>query len=279
MSWTRAALLLPLLAACALDAPEGPPQDGTCKDELRRPEGLLVAGSGSNLALVHAIARRFTEQGLGPAPFVAESIGTSGAVAALHDGQIDVGLSSRPLKEKERAEFTEVPLARVAMALVAHQPVRRDLAFEDVLSIFAGGLRTWPDGRHIVPLLREPGDSGNTIIARHFPALGPLLETDAREGRFIVAYTDQEMRDLLLAIEGSVGFLDVGTLQLEHLSLQQVSIDGKLPSDPGYPLVKPLSFLLPADPRPDARAFVDFATSPAIADILAEGGFLPPGDG
>jgi ABC-type phosphate transport system substrate-binding protein len=176
--------------------------------------------------------------------------------------------------------LTEVPLARVAMALVAHRSVSvKVLPFEDVLGIYAGAERSWPDGRHIVPLLREPGDSGNAIIARHYPALGPLLETDAREGRFIVAYTDQEMRDLLLSIEGSVGFLDVGTLALEHLALQPIAIDGKLPSDPSYPLVKPLAFLLPDDPRPEARAFVDFATSSAIADILVEGGFLAPEPG
>lgn len=273
----RLALALALLAACSGGGPDRPPEGAACTGEVARPEGLVIAGSGSNLALVHAIARRFAEAGLGAAPEVAESIGSGGAISALQDGQIDVGLSSRPLKDAEREGLTEVPLARVAMALVAHRSAGvQMLPFEDVLAIFAGARRTWPDGRHIVPLLREPGDSGNATIARHFPALGPVLEANAREGRFIVAYTDQEMRDLLLAIEGAVGFLDVGTLALEHLALQPIAIDGKMPADPSYPLIKPLSFLLPARPRPEARAFVDFATSPAIADILAQGGFLAP---
>src|SRR4051812_17183727 len=109
----RAAPILALLAACSAGGPDMPPAGEACAAESGRPAGLLLAGSGSNLALVHAIALRYESQGLGPAPMVAESIGTGGALAALHDRQIDVGLSSRPLKDSERAGVTEVPLARV----------------------------------------------------------------------------------------------------------------------------------------------------------------------
>lgn len=277
------ALLLALstLAACATRSPERPPEDAVCAGEPQRPPGLVLAGSGSNLALVHAIVRRRVELGLGEPPIVEESIGSGGAVAALRAGAIDVGLASRPLKESERSGgITEIPLARVPMALVHHGTPRvKSLDSAGLAAIFDGRRTNWDSGRAVVPLLREPGDSGNAIVARVMPELGALLEEGARRGRFVVAYTDQEMRDLLVAIDGSVGFLDLGTLRLEHLDLVPVAIDGLSPGDPGYPLIKPLSFLLPADAGPEARAFVEFATSAAVADILEGNGFLPPETG
>src|SRR5690606_13013657 len=108
-------LAMTALAGCATQAPETPPEDAACAGEPQRPAGLLIAGSGSNLALVRAIARRHVELGRGAAPIVEESIGTGGAIAALRAGAIDVGLASRPLKESERVGLVEVAHARVPM--------------------------------------------------------------------------------------------------------------------------------------------------------------------
>lgn len=51
----------------------------------RRPAGLMVAGSGSNLAVVRRIAGRYQGSHPGAHVVVPESIGTGGAVQALLD--------------------------------------------------------------------------------------------------------------------------------------------------------------------------------------------------
>ncbi len=241
-----------------------------------------MAGSGSNLALVRALAARFEERTPGARVHVPESIGTGGAVKALSDGAIDLGLGSRPLKEAERQRgLSEVRLCRTALVPVVNPAADVDaLSHEDLAAIYRGERATWPNGVPIVPLLREPGDSGNDLLIRTYPALGVALKAALRTELWQVAYTDQEMRDSLHSIPGSIGFLDLSTIRLEGLPLTPVRLDGAVApvsgSGGGYPLVKELTFLLRGPPSAEAQAFLDFALSPEAAELLARAGCLEP---
>lgn len=272
------ALLAPLLLGCSNGDPAG-----VCAPPVARPSGLLIAGSGSNLALVREIAARWQQLHPDKPVHVPESIGTGGAVRALQDGAIELGLGSRPLKESEKLRgVLELPLARTPLALVVSPAAGVDaLTTDELAAILRGERRTWPNGVPIVPLLREPGDSGNELLIQTFPALGVALKAALRTGRFEVAFTDQEMRDALHSIPGAIGFLDLGIVRLEGLSLQVVRLDGVAPpegagaSASGYPLIKTLTFLSRGAPTGDAADFVAFARGPESAAILARAGLLP----
>jgi phosphate transport system substrate-binding protein len=216
---------------------------------------------------------------------VPESIGTGGAVRALTDGAIQVGLASRPLSASERAAgIVEIPLARVVVGFVV-DPRAHDgpLSQAELAAIYRGERARWSDGTPIVPLLREAGDSGNAAVAAALPTVHQAIEGAMAADRFPVCYTDQEMRDSLLEVEGGIGLLDVGTLHLERLALRPVPIDGVEPTAAEaaagrYPLVKPLSLLTAGAPGGEARRFVEYARSPAVADLFEAGGFLSPAE-
>jgi phosphate transport system substrate-binding protein len=276
-----AALAL-LCAACAAppDAAPGP----ACDPAEPRPAGLLIAGSGSNLAFVRAIARRYAERDPAARVHVADSIGTGGAVRALGDGAIDIGLASRPLTADEgRAGIVATPLARVALVLAARGgPPGPGLSRAAIAALFRGELARWPDGAPVVPLLREPGDSGNALVAGVLPEVGRAMAEATSRGALTVCYTDQQMRDSLLETGGAVGFLDAGTLALERLPLRALAIDGALPTPAQvaagrYPLVKELSFLTRGAPAGATARFIAFALGPETGDLRDAGGFVAPG--
>ncbi|GMV38857.1 MAG: hypothetical protein AMXMBFR64_05730 [Myxococcales bacterium] len=275
-------VLVVMAAACgdgAADQPPELPAGATCAADLERPDGLLVAGSGAGLPVARAIARTW---GSGPVR-IPESIGTSGAIRALLDGSIDVGLASRPLTDEEhRQGLAGTPLARSIIAFVANKAAPVEGVDDAMLAdIYGGRMTAWPDGTPLVPVLREPGDSGAEVLRAHAPRVFEAMEQARREGRGVVATTDQEARDALLQIQGAVGPLDLGIVRLEGLPLRPLHWRGIAPEPSEvlagrYPLVRTLWLLTRQAPGPEARAFLALATSKEVEGVFGSGGYLRP---
>ena len=276
-----AALVL-ACSGCGGQAPgQAPPP---CDDPPARPAGLVIAGSGSNIALVRAVARRYLERHPGVRLHIGDSIGTGGAVRALGDGAIDIGLASRRLTPDEvRGGLVETSFARVALVLAVGRGVpETDITSAQVAAIFRGERRQWGDGTPVVPLLREPGDSGAALVARALPGVRAAMDEAAERRQVTVCYTDQQMRDALQETAGAVGFLDLGILRLEQLPLRPLAIDGVAPTAAEvaggrYPLVKQLSFVTRGAPAGEALRFIEYAKSEAARDLLAAGEFVAGG--
>ena len=99
------------------------PAAPACVVETRDPGTLVIAGSGSGLALLRGFVRRYQDAHPGARIEVPESIGTSGGLRALQGGAVDVALVSRPLTAAERAGVTVTPLARVLAAFATRARV------------------------------------------------------------------------------------------------------------------------------------------------------------
>jgi phosphate transport system substrate-binding protein len=283
-AWRLRAALVCLAAIAAACTPDvSPPAAATaCAPPPARPDGLIAAGSGSNVAVVRELARRYRASGAARLR-VADSIGTGGALRALGDRAIDVGLASRPLTEAERrAGLVETVLARVPVAFVANPGVTvAGVTRDELAAIFRGARDRWPDGTPIVPLLREPGDSGNDVVARAWPDVWAAMDAAMRESRFTTCYTDQEMADAVAGTEGALGVLDIGTLRLMHPSLRPLAVDGVPPTphetaEGSHPLAKVLTFVTLGPPTGDAERFIRWAISSETAEHLAAWGYLPP---
>jgi len=274
-------LLLPLIALGLLS--------GSCADgELSlvesipctvtaapRPPGLILAGSGSNLPLVRLIADRYLQAYPGAQLTIPPSIGTGGAVRALLDGAIDVGLASRALRPNEKARgLVETPLAHTRLVLAAHpSTVATRVTWTEILAIYRGERQSWPDGRRLAPLLREPGDSGRQVLRVWLPELEHAMEAALRASRFRVCYTDSEMQNALLSIPGALGFLDEGALRLDATDLRVVQLIGAPEPDSSPRNSKPLTLVTRGRPRGEAARFIELATSAAVETLLQRGGY------
>lgn len=259
----------------------------SCATDLEQNDGLLVGGSGSALALMRTLIRRYRVEHPDARVTIPESIGTRGAARAVADGVVAIGLGSRPLTSAElEMGLAVTPLADSVVAFVAHRDVpTRSLSTSDLVAIYRGEMAVWTDGTPLVPLLREEGDSSNQVVRASRPELFAAMQDARREGRGIVCLTDQEMRDTLLSVEGSIGLLDVGIVRLERLPLDPILLDGVEPTRAEalagrYPLVKELFLITragPEGPGEDARQLVDFSLSAENGDLIESGDYLRPG--
>jgi phosphate transport system substrate-binding protein len=245
---------------------------------------LVVAGSGSNLPAIRLLADAFQRRYPGVRIEVPPGIGSTGAVRAVADGAIALGLISRPLRpEEQRLGLVVVPYARTAVVLAVHPTVTADgLTYRDLVEIYGGTRRRWPDGREIVVLTREPGDSSIEVLEREVPGFREVYAASHRARRWTVLVTDQAMNRALVQTPYALGLSDAGAVATERLAVRALRINGVAPT-PGavaggrYRLVKTLAFVfLPGRLAAEADAFMDFVRSPEGEALLRAGGYLPP---
>ncbi len=238
---------------------------------MPRPD-LIVAGSGSNIALVRAIADRFMLANPEVEVSVPASIGTSGGVAAVADLAVDIGLASRPLGPEELARGLVYHPHVLSPVVVAahHQTGSRVIDLATLLDLMGGMSRRWPRGPRMVLLLREHGDSSNRVFSRRVPGFREALAEALDQGLWRVCITDQEMLQALVEIPGALGLVDLGTIRLGGAAtrVDVVRVRG-LPRG----LVKELGFVTLGPPHGLARRFIEFATGPGVQDLLDMGGY------
>lgn len=266
-----------LFGACAEHA--APSRAEGCDAAAGRTESLLLAGSGANLAPVRWLTRQYRERFPNARIAVAESIGTGGAIRALLDGAIDIGLASRPLHVHERARgIVAYPLAEVALVVAAHRDAPLvEITPARLIEIYEGALTSWPDNTPVVPLLRQTGDSATRAVEAALPGLGRAMAEAARRQRGRICYTDQQMRDALVQIPGAIGFLDAGTIALERLPVVVGRLTGEAPSagSDHHPLLLSLSLLTTKDLPERAKRFIDFAATVAKQELVDAGYRVP----
>jgi phosphate transport system substrate-binding protein len=250
---------------CACD--EKAADTRACVKQMARPDGLVAAGSGASIPLFRRLADNY--RGLnGVEVVVPESIGTGGAVRALRDGAIDLGLATRPLKARERrGDIVETPLARTALAVA----VRRDTAVgrldrDLVRRVFSGKQKRWSDGRAIIPLQREQGDSGWQIISKADPGLFEAIQKGRALKYQRYCYTDGEVFDTLAQVQGSVGIVDEGVMRLRDAPFRWTALGD----------VKRVLFVLSRkDSSADVARFLGYLQSDEVARFLVGHGYEP----
>lgn len=250
-----------------------------CAPAPKRPEGVWIAGTGAGIAPLRMLADAYASEANSLPIHVPVSIGTSGGLRALEAGEIDLAITARPLTDKERERgLRQHKLASARVVFVTQKTLEeeeRALDHDTLRSIYEGKTRTWPDGRAITPLFREEGDSGLRLLRARAPRLGEALSPPTRDARRgLVLHTDQQMRDALLEIDGSIGWLHKGMITTESLPLSPLTVmlEDRTPLEVDLPL-----YLVTREvEQPDARAFLAFTKSERARKLLESHGYDAP---
>jgi phosphate transport system substrate-binding protein len=261
-----------LLAAVLLAGPASP---------------LRAAGSGTALPAVRALAAAYQKIDPDFSLSVAESIGSTGAVLAVRDGAIELGLISRSLKADEQAGLCVVAFASDPVVMAASPDVRTPgLSTAQLLDIYRGDLTTWPGSDpplEIRVLQREPGDSGSQVFASHIPGFEEAMQKALDLGRWRVLFHDAEMQQALLTTKGGIGVFDLGAIRAQKLPLHPLALDGVFPTTEAlqsgrYPYAKMLSFVVRAKAtRPaEVQKFLGFVAGPQGLSTLRQAGYGQP---
>lgn len=268
-----AGILAPALAFLALAGP-------AMADQVRTT--LVFAGSGTNLPIIRVLARAFQRSHPGITIEVPASIGSSSGIQAAADGAIAIGLISRPLKENEQGLGLEVrTFARTPMIIGVHPSVAEDsITFEELLDIYRGEKGKWKDGREIIVLTREPGDSSIEALIKGVPGFKGVYEESRLAKRWTIINKDLTMNETLAKTPSAIGLSDLGAVTIERHAIKPLKVNGvaaTLGNLAGgrYPLYKTLSFVYRKDKLPaGARSFIDYVRSRAGEKILKANGYL-----
>ena len=137
----------------------------------------------------------------------------------------------------------EDPIVPSPIAIVVHKDTGvEDLSLTELRSIFLADQQFWSDRTRITLLVRAPqSDERDFVLNRIYQMTEPqfrkywiakMFRSEVPRGPKIVFSTDMTV-DLVVAIPGSISFVRADEVSD---NVQVVRIDGKLPSDAGYPL-------------------------------------------
>lgn len=268
-----AAVAALLLAACA---PAELPTEAACAETPARSPDIVIAGTGASLPIFSVLADLWgptIEERFGRGVTVASSIGTAGAVRALRDEVIDIGLGSRPLREAERGtDVRELPYLRAPIRFVGHlgQPPS-PMTVDVLISLLEREPTRWPTGEPLVVIQREPGDSGLAALEAQAPALYEALE--ARRPTAIVAYTDAEAAELLQAIPGAIALVDPIAFEGEP---DLYPVDLRDAAGAPVHLSRQLTMLIREPVQPEVAALIALFEGMQTRVSLHAMGYMPP---
>ncbi len=224
----------------------------------------VIAGTGAALPLLHHLTRSWRQAG-GQTIQVAPSIGSGGGLAALRDGVIDCAIVSRPLTAEERAGrvVQQLAMAPIVLAAGSNVPMEK-ITPRDLVQLVRPAATS--DSSSAGFVLREPGDSGQQLLAEALPDLAAALaDATAHESR-PMAFTDADMERRLLARSNLIGVFDLGTIRLRSLPLQVLPIEGL-----STELVRPFTLVCHAEHRLDG--FLHYLNTTPVREALLSFGY------
>ncbi len=252
-------------------------EKGAAKVENPVSQRFILAGSGTNLPITEKLAEAYKKK-TGTPVEVAKSIGSDGAVKAVGDGTLVLGLLSRPLTETEKsAGLRTLPYAKVGIVFAVHPSVpENNVTFEDILAIHRGEKTLWADNKRILVLIRGMHDSSNQILFGHIPGFAKEIQDSLEQKRWLVMYHDIDMATALRTKEGSFGHTDTTEIKVRG-GIKALAVNGIEPTADNmrtgkYPLVKELTFVYKGELSPQSKAFIDFVRSSAGEAIIRDNG-------
>lgn len=210
--------------------------------------------------------------------FTYNPTGSSGGIKAVQEGRCDIGLSSRDLKDEEKASgLTGTVLAYDGIAIIVNpeNPVS-DLSLETVSKIYTGEITNWSEvggkDAQIVLIGREAGsgtrDGFESITGTK----------DACQYRQELTSTG----DVITTVAQNAGAIGYASLASVKDSVKALTINGIAPSeatilDGSYVVQRPFVLVTKSDAKlsDGAQKFFDFITSSAANQIISEAGVVP----
>ena len=274
-------LALSLLAGCG-SSPETT-EDTTGTDDTQTEETQLSGsvstdGSTSMEEVIGALGEQFqADTGVS---VTYNPTGSGSGIEAVKNGSCDIGLSSRALKDEEKAAGlteTTVALDGIAISVNAEIPVA-DLSIAPIAQIYTGAVTDWAD---------MGGTAGTIAVIGRESGSGTRDGFESITGTEDACVLAQELSSTGAVIEavrttpGAIGYASLSAVEGQE-GITVLTVDGVAPSeetvlDGSYAIQRPFVFVTRTDEALSdaAQAFFDFATSTDANDLIAAAGAVP----
>ncbi len=246
-----------------------------------QPSGKLVVTGASTLApLISEIGKRF--ESLYPKVRVdVQTGGSSRGIADARQGLTDIGMVSRAMKDEEK-DLQAFPVARDGVGVILHKenPVLA-LTDEHVVAIYTGKITNWKDvGGKDAPIAvvnKAEGRSTLEVFLHYFK----LKNTDVR-AHVVIGDNEQGVKTVA-GNRNAIGYVSIGTAEYDEaqgvpiklLSVGGVAASTETVRNGSFPISRPLHIVTRTPPVGLTKAFIDYAKSKAVHDIIAQQYFVP----
>ena len=270
-----------LSMASLMCVPPSAGAQGTVADQLT---GKLVITGASTLApLIAEIGKRF--ESLYPRVRIdVQSGGSSRGVADARQGLADIGMVSRAMKEDER-DLSAFPVARDGVCPILHQenPIQA-LTDEQVVAIYTGKITNWKTvGGTDAPITvvnKADGRSTLEVFLQYFK----LKNVDVK-AQVVIGDNEQSVKTVA-GNRNAIGYVSIGTAEYDAthgVPIKLLPIGGVAASTESvgkgiFPLSRPLHIVTRTPPVGLAKAFIEYAQSKAVHDLIRQQYFVPLAD-
>ncbi|MEO8332586.1 MAG: substrate-binding domain-containing protein [Gallionella sp.] len=242
---------------------------------------LRIGGTGADLGTMQLLADAIRKHSPDTKINIQPSIGSSGGISAVLAGALDIAISSRPLKDDERAKGAQEWLyARTPFVFATEQQLpQTQLTLKEIIGIYDGSLTKWKDGTTIRIILRPETETDTALLKKYIPGMEAAMGKAYLRRGPPIATTDQDAADKIQQISGAVGSSTLALILGENRPLKALAINGIAPTlenlaNGTYSMTKPLYLITGAHLTAEAKRFVDFMRSKEGATILQHTGHL-----
>lgn len=204
--------------------------------------------------------------------------GSGSGITAVSEGRCDIGLSSRALKDDEKASgLKETVLALDGIAIIVNPENKiSDLTLEQIAKIYTGQITNWKE---------VGGDDAEIVLIGREAGSGTRDGFESITGTKDSCKYRQELTstgDVITTVAGNPNAIGYASLASVKDSVKALSVGGVAPteatvSDGTYAVQRPFVLVTKdgAELSAAAKLFFDYATSKDAAEIISAAGAVP----
>ncbi|MDD6984974.1 MAG: phosphate ABC transporter substrate-binding protein [Clostridia bacterium] len=231
-------------------------------------------GSTSMEKVIGALGEAFEADNSGTT-FTYNPTGSGSGITAVLEGRCDIGLSSRALKDDEKAQgLTETVLAYDGIAIIVNpENTVEDLTVDRIASIYKGEVTNWS----------EVGGADGEIVL-----IGREAGSGTRDGFESITKTNDSCKyrqeltstgDVITTVANNPNAIGYASLASVKDTVKALKVGGVTPTedtvkDGTYLIQRPFVFVTKTDTKlsDTAQKFFDYAMSSAAASIISKAG-------
>ena len=231
-------------------------------------------GSTSMEKVIGALGEAFEADNSGTT-FTYNPTGSGSGITAVLEGRCDIGLSSRALKDDEKAQgLTETVLAYDGIAIIVNPSnTVEDLTVDQIASIYTGEITNWSE---------VGGADGEIVLIGREAGSGTRDGFESITGTKDACKYRQELTstgDVITTVANNPNAIGYASLASVKDTVKALKVGGVTPTedtvkDGTYLIQRPFVFVTKADTKlsDTAQKFFDYAMSSAAASIISKAG-------
>ncbi len=245
-----------------------------CISEGNKAKTISIAGSTTVQPISDGLAEAFMKKY--DINVTIQGGGSGTGIKMVGEGTIDIGASSREIKEDEKEKYNIkiYPIAIDGLAIIVHPSNKiENLTMEQLKRIFAGEIENWKEiggeDRDIVVVTRAEGSGTRDFFEKK--VMGDVSLTR----KAMQKPSNGAVKATVAGNENAIGYIGAGYID-DYV--KAVRIEGIYP-DPGnirsgkYELSRKLYYITKKETE-DVKKFMDFVLGDEGQDIVEEKGFI-----